>query len=411
MLKACLLATAAVTTTVFAQSTVDPSSTSPSASASPSSSAKPKIVEISVGAELHKFVPDEVVANPGDTIRFSFYPTGHRVARAEFKNPCIPYEMTGALKKGFYSGVFNPNVITTPAPFYDVLVNDTEPIFFYCGAPGSCKEYSMVGVVNPTKEKTLAIQKEYASNSTIQLLPGEPWPSEVASQPNVPISTSPSGSGSGSESPTSGSSGLGAGAIAGIAIGAAAVILLGAALIYLCGRRGGFERAYRKTHGAPGIIPGGGMVENKYNDPKSPGATTMASSYDPYRSSTQPSSHLGYAGTPPPPHSPGMAGYAAHPAGQSPHGYYPPPMSDAGTYAPHQAPYHTGSQHSPSPLASPQFHQTSFQTHTPPPAELSAAVEYPTTNSPPPQYPQQPERRDSFTTGSENQYRSGKPTN
>lgn len=213
----------------------------------------------------------------------------------------------------------------------------------------------MVGVVNPTKDKTLAIQKEYAANSTIQLLPGEPWPSEVASNPSDPKSAVP-GANTGTDTPptasSGGSSGLSTGAIAGIAIGGAAVILLGAALIYLCGRRGGFERAYRKTHSAPGIIPGGN-IENKYNDPKSPGATTMASTYDPYRSSTQPSSHLGYggvagaphspgmpgyAGTPPPPHSPGMPGYGAHPA-PGPHGYYPPPMSEAGTYSPHQAPY------------------------------------------------------------------------
>lgn len=51
MLKACLLATAAVTTTVFAQSTIDASNPSTTAAApSPSSSGKGKIVEISVGA-------------------------------------------------------------------------------------------------------------------------------------------------------------------------------------------------------------------------------------------------------------------------------------------------------------------------------------------------------------------------
>lgn len=51
MLKACLLATAAVTTTVFAQSTIDASNPSTTAaSPAPSSSGKGKIVEISVGA-------------------------------------------------------------------------------------------------------------------------------------------------------------------------------------------------------------------------------------------------------------------------------------------------------------------------------------------------------------------------
>jgi len=63
---------------------------------------------------LHKFVPDQVTAKVGDVIRFGFYPGGHRVARAEFKQPCIPYENTGANKRGFWSGIFNPQVITNP---------------------------------------------------------------------------------------------------------------------------------------------------------------------------------------------------------------------------------------------------------------------------------------------------------
>lgn len=45
---------------------------------------------------------------------FNFYPGGHRVARAEFKQSCIPYEYTGPNKKGFWSGIYNPQVITVP---------------------------------------------------------------------------------------------------------------------------------------------------------------------------------------------------------------------------------------------------------------------------------------------------------
>ncbi len=45
---------------------------------------------------------------------FNFYPGGHRVARSEWELPCIPYENTGANRKGFFSGVFNPQTITLP---------------------------------------------------------------------------------------------------------------------------------------------------------------------------------------------------------------------------------------------------------------------------------------------------------
>jgi hypothetical protein len=38
---------------------------------------------------------------------FIFHPDNHSVARAEFQFPCIPYELTGPNKVGFWSG-FEP---------------------------------------------------------------------------------------------------------------------------------------------------------------------------------------------------------------------------------------------------------------------------------------------------------------
>lgn len=178
----------------------------------------------------------------------------------------------------------------------------------------------MVGVINPNSTFTLARQKELAANSTLQLTPDEPWPSETYSTP--PPTSTPTGAGSSNQnqdndkSSSEGSSGLGAGAIAGIAIGAAVVLLLAGALIYLCGRRGGFDSAHRKSQAptvAPGIHPG--MAEaGRYHDPKSPGqasmATFMGTERDPYRMSAQsPHGMAHYNGTPPPPVSPGMPGY------------------------------------------------------------------------------------------------------
>ncbi|KAK0656703.1 hypothetical protein B0T16DRAFT_452244 [Cercophora newfieldiana] len=390
---------------VHAQSGTPTSGTGAStATPSPSStgSPKPKTVEINVGAEVHKFTPDSVTANVGDTIRFNFYPGGHRVARAEYKQPCIPYEYTGAGKKGFWTGIFSPQVITVPAPHYDVLVNDTEPIFFYCGAPGSCNQYSMVGVVNPTKEMTLETQKEFAANSSLQLVPGEPFPSETLKPTNTPTATPAPGSdsangqkdGGSSNDATkdSGNSGLGTGAIAGIAIGAAAVLVLGAGIIYLCGRRGGFERAYRKGFqpGGPhaSIPPGAmvpGMAEARYHDPKSPGQHTVATfpgSERDYRFSAQTQTPLAghFTGTPPPPGSPGLNGFGAYQQSVAPSQQYDN-ASQHGFYA---------GVTSPQPLPSPQFPQS-------PPSELPAADHPAQGHSPPPQYGM--ERRDSHTTG------------
>ncbi|KAK5658838.1 hypothetical protein OQA88_1650 [Cercophora sp. LCS_1] len=314
-------------------------------SSSASSTSTGKIIDIAVGAELHKFTPDSVKANPGDIIRFGFYPGGHRVARAEFMQPCIPYERTGANKRGFYSGVFSPQVLTNPPPYYDVLINDTEPVFFYCGAPGSCIQYGMVGVINPNSTHTLAIQKQYAANSTLQLTPDEPWPSETLSPTAGPKETGGSSSGQNgnnnnnqdTQASSGGSDGLGAGAIAGIAIGAAAVIL-GAVFLFLWGRKRGEKSANRQSTN-PAMPPGThpGMAEaGRYHDPKSPGqasmSTFMGMERDPYRVSQQSPHMPHYSSTPPPPVSPGMPGYGNY---QSP--VIPGQYSDA--------PHHHQQQH------------------------------------------------------------------
>ncbi|KAL1839161.1 hypothetical protein VTJ49DRAFT_1817 [Mycothermus thermophilus] len=281
-LLAVLAGPATAQTDIHTSSTADSDSSSSSATATSSSSKGPATVTIAVGARGHIFTPSEAKANVGDIIKFNFYPGGHRVARAEFGWPCIPYEYANIGKQGFYTGAFYPQVVSNDPPSYSVRVNDTEPIFFYCAAPGSCVDYQMIGVINPNSTHTLAKQLEYGRDTTYQLEPGEPFPSETAHvRPSstagpAPSETNSSGSGSGSDQGSnSGGSGLSAGAIAGIAIGGAAVLILVGVLLYLCGRRGGFERAYRKSMTFAGGGGGGGgaaagvlasptMVEARY---------------------------------------------------------------------------------------------------------------------------------------------------
>ncbi|CAE7174154.1 hypothetical protein PTTW11_05577 [Pyrenophora teres f. teres] len=188
---------------------------------------------IQVGLADHVFKPDTTVANIGDTIEFDFYPLNHSVVRAEYGFPCIPYEMTGDNKKGFFSGFQPVNAILSSPPTYRIRVNDTNPVFFYCSAPGSCLNYGMIGAINPNISTSVTYQHELALNSTYMLNPGEPFPAESPLPSNLPTSSATADlSGFTPKSKKT----LSAGAIAGIAIGALSVVVLAALLFFFWGR-------------------------------------------------------------------------------------------------------------------------------------------------------------------------------
>lgn len=180
-----LLLTLLQITNVLAQ---DATSTEPStiATASASSSPSPTTLQsstsiisepqthtIQVGLLDHKMRPEVTEAAVGDFIEFDFYPLNHSIVRAGYGFPCIPYEMTGSGKAGFFSG-FNPvdKVLDEP-PKYTIRVNDTEPIFFYCSAPGSCITYGMVGGINLNSSMSIDKQRTLAMDSSYMLQPGK----------------------------------------------------------------------------------------------------------------------------------------------------------------------------------------------------------------------------------------------
>lgn len=212
--------------------------------------------------------------------------------------------------------VFVLNVVTdsmtTQGPTFEVRVNDTAPIWFYCAAPGSCIDNWMIGVINPNDTETLEVQTAYTKNTTLQLVPGDPFPSETAAGTSGPTPTSASSSGSGSHSHSSPP--LSAGAIAGIAIGGSVVLLIAATLLYLCGRRGGLDKAYnrqsRHTMAPPPVS------EVKYNaGAKSPGQETFATTAYSVTPSNDPYQHHHSRSL-----SQGIPGYSAQNGS-------PPPMS------------------------------------------------------------------------------------
>ncbi|KAH7354623.1 hypothetical protein BKA65DRAFT_496693 [Rhexocercosporidium sp. MPI-PUGE-AT-0058] len=205
------------------------------------------------------FSPNQVFANKGDIIEYRFYPQNHSVARAAFgSEPCITYELTGPGRVGFWSEFHPVALVLSNPPIWRLLVNDTDPIFFYCSSLGACLE-GMVGVINAKSTFTHAQQFNYTQNATLDFSPGEYFPKESrpsqtttatgATYTPTPTPSMPSSSVSIAAETTSTSilashphSGnsrpfLDAGPIAGIVVGAIAVVALASALLYMCGRR------------------------------------------------------------------------------------------------------------------------------------------------------------------------------
>ncbi|KAF9879151.1 extracellular serine-rich protein [Colletotrichum karsti] len=261
---------------------------------------------VAVGASGFQFSPSKVTANVGDTIEWIFYPDGHSVIRAEYGFPCTPYEYIDIGRQGFYSGPEPVKAITNDMPRYRVRVNDTDPIFFYCGAPGSCYKEKMIGVINENSTATLDGQLDAALPLTTQILPGEPFPTES------------DGRGSNGQVINNYHHTLSGGAIAGVVIGCLAFVLFGGVLVYLCGRRGGLNRAYRRasTHPqGPSAAQAPPVTEINYTaQPKSPATQGWRNSHYSQFSNVYADQHTPLGQFSPP--------VSPQPTGFMQHGYY-----------------------------------------------------------------------------------------
>ncbi|KAI8219482.1 putative GPI-anchored cupredoxin [Colletotrichum sp. SAR 10_86] len=292
---------------------------------------------------------------PTPFYKWIFYPDGHSVIRSEFGYPCTPYEYIDVGRQGFYSGPEPVKAITNDMPRFRVRVNDTDPIFFYCGAPGSCYKEKMIGVINENSTQTLDKQLEAALPLTTQILPGEPFPTESDASRNDHHH-------------------LSGGAIAGIVIGCAAFLIFGGLLIYLCGRRGGLKRAYRQPpqSGQAGEVEASHppVTEVNYSaQPKSPATQGWRNSHYSELSGTyrdQPTPIGGFPGASPPmspqPHSmqayydPRISSIAPSIAVEAPDNQAAaPPPAAAPEAAPVELPASADPGNSPLPAYKPRF--------------------------------------------------------
>ncbi|KAH9955623.1 hypothetical protein BC827DRAFT_1236135 [Russula dissimulans] len=101
-------------------------------------------IEVTVGGPggITLFNPNNVVAQVGDTVVFTFQQKNHTVSQSSFAQPCSP------LPGGFDSG-FNAvadNATTFPTAQFQVL--DLNPVWVYCRQTGHCQK-GMVFAINP----------------------------------------------------------------------------------------------------------------------------------------------------------------------------------------------------------------------------------------------------------------------
>ncbi|KAK4228576.1 hypothetical protein QBC38DRAFT_535712 [Podospora fimiseda] len=108
---------------------------------------------VDVGKNGLTFEPNNIVELPRTRVRFSFNPRNHSVVQSSFDNPCQP------IGPGGFSSGHIPVANSPSGVFFDLIIPDTKPLWFYCGQTnGNHCQSGMVGSINaPTSgERTLA---------------------------------------------------------------------------------------------------------------------------------------------------------------------------------------------------------------------------------------------------------------
>lgn len=89
-----------------------------------------------------RYNPEFVIASVGDVIRFNFFAANHTVTQSSFDSPCM------GIPDGFKTGVQMNSENVGGLILKDFTVNDSKPLWFYCGVTTHCQQ-GMVFAINP----------------------------------------------------------------------------------------------------------------------------------------------------------------------------------------------------------------------------------------------------------------------
>lgn len=90
-----------------------------------------------------KYWPEKVTAKAGSMVQFQFWDGNHTVTQSGFDSPCAA--MDDGVKSGFMPVA--DSAAQGEIPTYTIMVNDTEPQWFFCGQSTHC-EGGMAMVIN-----------------------------------------------------------------------------------------------------------------------------------------------------------------------------------------------------------------------------------------------------------------------
>ncbi|KAF7340306.1 hypothetical protein MVEN_01949700 [Mycena venus] len=103
---------------------------------------------IKVGIDGLNYTPSNISAAIGDTVTFEFHPKNHTVTQSSFLQPCKALAETSTTGQvGFKSGFQFVADNQTDFPTFQITINDTMPIWGYCGQTGHCQQ-GMVFSIN-----------------------------------------------------------------------------------------------------------------------------------------------------------------------------------------------------------------------------------------------------------------------
>ncbi|KAK3985194.1 hypothetical protein QBC44DRAFT_251076 [Cladorrhinum sp. PSN332] len=185
---------------------------------------------VDVGKNGLTFEPNNIIELPRTRVKFSFNPRNHSVVQSSFDNPCQP------IGPGGFSSGHIPVANSPSGVFFDVIIPDTKPLWFYCGQTnGNHCQSGMVGSINAPAagERTLAayVAKAKAApppstipafaplggtvsvnGTVIHVFNGNALPSQVANNSPAATSTAPSTGNDNSNNNNNGGAGAGASA-------------------------------------------------------------------------------------------------------------------------------------------------------------------------------------------------------
>ncbi|KAF9491112.1 pseudouridine synthase [Pleurotus eryngii] len=127
------------------------------------------------------FDPSSIHPQAGDSIVFEFRSGAHSAVQSTYDNPCTPLE--GGFNSGVITVADNLEVDAPGLPQIRLLVNSTEPLWFFDQAGGLCREGAVLSA-NPTSSQTAGGFVENASR-----VPASPPPSSSTSSDSPSSST------------------------------------------------------------------------------------------------------------------------------------------------------------------------------------------------------------------------------